>query len=78
LAGADDNARSSIHVDGQSYWSGIVYLTLPERCRGGTEFYRHRELQGDHAPLYDKDVKKIRRNVLRAVHQEAHPPGQQR
>lgn len=59
MAGDDDRARFTIHVDGQSYWSGIVYLTLPEHCRGGTEFYRHRELQSDHAPLYDEDVKKF-------------------
>jgi hypothetical protein len=43
-------------VDGANRWSGIVYLTLPEYCRGGTEFYRHKGLDSDHAPLYDSEV----------------------
>lgn len=59
MTGDDDKARLNIHVDGQSYWSGIVYLTLPEYCQGGTEFYRHKELGSDHAPLFDKDVRKF-------------------
>ncbi len=29
------------HADGTDY-AGIVYLTLPEHCQGGTWFYRHR------------------------------------
>jgi hypothetical protein len=54
--GAESRATLRIHVDGANYWSGIVYLNLPEQCRGGTEFYRHKKLGSDHAPLYDKDV----------------------
>ena len=45
-----------MHVDGNCYWSGIVYLSLPEDCRGGTEFYRHKELGTDRAPIYDSEV----------------------
>lgn len=56
IAGDEENATLRMHVDGANYWSGIVYLTLPEHCRGGTEFYRHKELGSDHAPLYDSDV----------------------
>ena len=55
-AGAESRARARMHVDGQSYWSGIVYLSLPEHCRGGTEFYRHKELGSDRAPIYDHEV----------------------
>ena len=55
-AGAESQARLRMHVDGDSYWSGIVYLTLPEHCRGGTEFYRHKELGSDRAPIYDSEV----------------------
>ena len=55
-AGAESRARLRMHVDGNSYWAGIVYLTLPEHCQGGTEFYRHKELGTDHAPLYDSEV----------------------
>jgi hypothetical protein len=55
-AGAESRARLTMHVDGNCYWSGIVYLSLPEHCRGGTEFYRHKELDTDRAPIYDSEV----------------------
>lgn len=55
-AGAESRARFWMHVDGESYWSGIVYLTLPEHCQGGTEFYRHKELGSDRAPIYDSEA----------------------
>jgi hypothetical protein len=29
-----------VHVD-PCEWTGIVYLTLPEHCKGGTALYRH-------------------------------------
>lgn len=59
MEGAESRATLRIHVDGANYWSGIVYLSLPEHCRGGTEFYRHRDFDTDHAPLFDKDVKQF-------------------
>jgi len=55
-AGAESRARLRMHVDNNSAWSGIVYLSLPEHCRGGTEFYRHKELGTDRAPIYDGEV----------------------
>jgi hypothetical protein len=55
-AGAESQASLRMHVDGANYWSGIVYLSLPEHCRGGTEFYRHKEMNSDRAPLYDSEV----------------------
>lgn len=55
-AGAESRATLRMHVDGANYWSGIVYLSLPEHCRGGTEFYRHKELGSDRAPIYDSEV----------------------
>lgn len=33
--------KITCHVDGCAY-AGIVYLTLPEHCAGGTTFYRHK------------------------------------
>lgn len=56
MAGAESQALLRIHVDGANHWSGIVYLSLPEHCQGGTEFYRHKELGSDHAPLFDSEV----------------------
>lgn len=55
-AGSESRARARMHVDGDCYWSGIVYLSLPEHCQGGTEFYRHKELGSDRAPIYDSEV----------------------
>ena len=48
LAGVDK--KVFCHVDGCSY-AGILYLTLPEHCAGGTTIYRHKPT-GDE--IYDK------------------------
>jgi hypothetical protein len=44
-----------VHVD-QSHWSGILYLSLPEHCQGGTGFYRHRRTNTERGPLNDKEL----------------------
>ena len=49
LALASDTGKAAVHID-NSHWSGILYLTLPEYCRGGTDFYRHVRSDMDHAP----------------------------
>lgn len=45
------------HYDACRY-AGIVYLSLPEHCQGGTRFFRHvptgdEQFDVDHAALYD-------------------------
>jgi hypothetical protein len=35
-----DKGRSGVHID-PAFYSGILYLSLPEHCKGGTEFFRH-------------------------------------
>jgi len=50
LALASDDQPGRIHVD-QSHWSGILYLSRPEDCRGGTEFYRHLPTGFDRVPM---------------------------
>jgi hypothetical protein len=50
IALAKDDRPGRIHID-QSHWSGILYLSRPEDCRGGTEFYRHIPTSTDHLPL---------------------------
>jgi hypothetical protein len=50
VALASDDKPGRIHID-QSHWSGILYLSRPEDCRGGTEFFRHIPTQTDHLPL---------------------------
>ena len=54
---ADDTSGSDIHIDTDNVWAGVLYLTLPEHCRGGTEFYRHRRFGTDHAPMRNEDLK---------------------
>lgn len=46
---AGDEGLARVHVD-QSHWSGILYLSRPEDCRGGTEFFRHIPTDSDRAP----------------------------
>lgn len=38
---AGEAGRSGVHVD-PCFYSGILYLSLPEHCRGGTDFFRHK------------------------------------
>lgn len=47
LSGADDWREVDIHVDAPTMgprspqWSGVVHLTLPEHCHGGTSLWLH-------------------------------------
>lgn len=56
LASHDQQAR--IHID-QSHWSGILYLSRPEDCEGGTEFFRHRRTQTDRVPMDEESLRSI-------------------
>lgn len=53
IALAADKGKAKVHVDA-AHWSGILYLSRPQDCRGGTEFFRHRATNTDRAP-YDDD-----------------------
>lgn len=47
-----DEARdgyAGVHVD-ECHWSGIYYLSRPQDCRGGTDFFRHLPTGLEHAP----------------------------
>ena len=54
LALAGDQGRAKVHVD-TAHWSGILYLSRPEDCRGGTEFFRHRPTNTERAPINDAE-----------------------
>jgi hypothetical protein len=56
LAGDKGNAR--VHVDA-AHWSGILYLSRPEDCRGGTEFFRHKATNTDRAPYDDPEAQAL-------------------
>jgi hypothetical protein len=56
LALAKDEEPARIHID-NSHWSGILYLSRPEDCQGGTEFYRHLPTGTDHLPFTEEELK---------------------
>lgn len=56
IALASDGGPAKIHVD-NSHWSGTLYLSLPEDCRGGTEFYRHLPTGTDHLPFTEDELR---------------------
>ncbi len=46
---AKDTGLSGVHID-PCFYSGILYLTLPEHCRGGTDFFRHKRTGLERVP----------------------------
>jgi hypothetical protein len=58
LALESDSEPARIHID-VSHWSGILYLSRPEDCRGGTEFYRHLPTGTDRVPTDEKTLKTL-------------------
>lgn len=50
-----DRGQSGVHVD-PAFYSGILYLTPPQHCRGGTDFYRHRRTGLDAVPRTDDGI----------------------
>ena len=55
LTFASDKGRGRVHVD-ESHWSGILYLSRPEDCCGGTEFFRHRGTGLDRFPFSSEEL----------------------
>ena len=45
----NEKGLSGVHID-PAFYSGILYLSRPEDCRGGTDFYRHRRTGLDRVP----------------------------
>jgi hypothetical protein len=56
VALASDDQLARIHID-QSHWSGILYLSRPEDCQGGTEFFRHKRTMTDRVPMDEPSLK---------------------
>ncbi len=50
LALEGDKGLDGVHVD-KAHYTGILYLTKPEHCQGGTELFRHIRTNTDHAPI---------------------------
>jgi len=55
---AADKGKAKVHVDG-AHWSGILFLSRPEDCRGGTEFFTHKATGTDRAPYTDAEAAKF-------------------
>ncbi len=66
---AADRGRAKVHID-RAYWSGILYLSRPEDCRGGTEFFRHRPTQTDRAPITDEEMRAMGFQTMEQMHRE--------
>lgn len=58
---AGEEGRFIAHVDPSPPLSvvGVVYLTLPEHCRGGTAFYRHADLQSETLPKTEDALQRL-------------------
>ena len=50
LALEGDEGMGDVHID-ESHWSGILYLTPPEHCQGGSDFFRHIPTGTERAPV---------------------------
>lgn len=51
-----DSGVTGVHIDPCAF-SGILYLSRPEDCRGGTEFYRHRRTGLDRVPRKADEIR---------------------
>lgn len=57
---AGEEGRYRVHVDPTALtWVGVVYLSLPEHCQGGTSFFRHRALGLDRTPPEARDLERL-------------------
>lgn len=55
---ASDVGKARVHVD-TSHWSGILYLSQPQHCRGGTEFFRHIPTNTDRGAYNDEEARAL-------------------
>jgi len=51
-----DKGRSGVHID-PAFYSGILYLSLPKDCKGGTEFFRHKRTGLERIPTEMSAIK---------------------
>ncbi len=66
---ATDQGRGKVHID-HSHWSGILYLSRPEDCRGGTDFFRHRRTGTDGAPTNSQELAALGYSSFDEMHGE--------
>jgi len=66
---AADKGRAKVHLD-PSHWSGILYLSRPEDCAGGTEFFRHRRTGTDRGPINHEELAAMGFSSMEHMHRE--------
>ncbi|HEX5238632.1 MAG TPA: DUF6445 family protein [Sphingomicrobium sp.] len=66
---AADDKTPGIHVD-PSNLSGILYLSRPEDCCGGTEFFRHRRTNTDRVPMTIEELKSLGYDSYKQMHRD--------
>lgn len=66
---AGDQGRAKVHID-NSHWSGILFLSRPEDCRDGTDFFRHLPTNSDRAPADQDELAARGYADFEAMHRE--------
>ena len=66
---ASDDQVAGVHVD-PSNLSGILYLSRPEDCAGGTEFFRHRRTGTDHMPMSADELGRLGYASYKQMHRD--------
>lgn len=66
---ASDEGKAKVHTD-PSHWSGVLYLSRPEDCRGGTDFYRHKPTNTDRRPLNHEELAAMGYDSIDAMHRD--------
>lgn len=66
---ASDNAIPGVHVD-PSNLSGILYLSRPEDCAGGTDFFRHIRTGTDRVPMRPEELRELGYSSYGEMHRD--------
>ena len=66
---ASDDGVAGVHVD-PSHLSAILYLSRPEDCRGGTEFFRHIRTGTDRVPMRPEELSALGYSTYGEMHQD--------
>ena len=66
---ASDDGVPGVHVD-PSHLSAILYLSRPEDCRGGTDFFRHVRTGTDRVPMRPEELSALGYDSYGEMHRD--------
>lgn len=66
---ASDDKVAGVHVD-PSHLSGILYLSRPQDCAGGTEFFRHLRTGTDRVPMTPQELTGLGYSSYQEMHRD--------